>query len=151
RAGAAYPLTSLELEMGQQGAIPTYLTEVISSRRLTPNLCEVVVGGHGLAGFESRGGDQFVYVLVARPGHTLPDGYSMADWMADDVDARPYGAYYTVREWDPIGACLVLWAVEHGHHDGVGRWFARCVPGDRLALWGPRGGFSSDDIYTADP
>lgn len=151
RAGRAVPLTSLEREMEQQGAIPTHLTEVIAARRLTPNLLEVVVGGSGLAAFESRRGDQFVYVLVARPGHTLPDGYSMADWMADDVDARPYGAYYTVREWDPIGARLMLWAVEHGHNDGVGGWFARCAPGDRLALWGPRDGFWSEGVYAVDP
>ena len=151
RAGTAYPLTSLELEMGQQGAIPTYLTEVISSRRLTPNLCEVVVGGPGLVAFESLGGDQFAYVLVARAGRRLPAPYSMADWMADDPQSRPHGAYYTVREWDPVGARIVLWAVVHGHDHGVGGWCARCAPGDRLALWGPRAGFGSDGIYTADP
>jgi NADPH-dependent ferric siderophore reductase len=151
RAGESVPLTSLEREMADQGAIPTHVTEVLETRRLTPNLREVVVGGPSLATFESVGGDQFAYVLVARPGRQLRDRYSMADWMADDADSRPLGAYYTVRAWNPITARLVLWAVVHGHHGGVGEWLARCTPGDRLALWGPRAGFGGDGVYATDP
>jgi NADPH-dependent ferric siderophore reductase len=147
RAGEGVPLTSLEREVAQQGAIPTLSAEVIATRAVTPNLREIVVGGPGLATFESIGGDQFVYVLVARPGRRLPDGYSIGDWMADEPDTRPYGAYYTVRAWDPRNSRVVLWAVAHGHHEGVGSWFARCVPGDRLALWGPREGFWGNGAY----
>jgi NADPH-dependent ferric siderophore reductase len=150
-AGEGFPRTSLEREMAHQDGIPTHLAEVIETRPLTPNLREIVVGGPGLATFMSVGGDQFVYVLVARPGHALPDGYSMSDWMAGDADTRPYGAYYTVRAWDPINARLVLWAVVRGDHAGVGGWFAECVPGDRLALWGPREGFWGDGTYAPDP
>lgn len=147
RAGEGYPVTSLEREFAEQGAIPTHLTEVLEVRDLTPNLREIVVGGAGLAAFRSLGGDQFAYVLVARPGRRLPDTYSMAQWMGEDPDTRPLGAYYTVRSWDPATSRMVLWAVLHGHADGVGGWFARCRPGDRLALWGPRGGFASDGVY----
>ena len=63
--------------------------------------------------------------------------------------SRPYGAYYTVRRWDPERAEITLWAVVHGHAEGVGGWFAHCAPGDRLAIWGPRHGFWSDGVYAA--
>ena len=105
----------------------------------------IVIGGPELARFPSVGGDQFFYVLVARPGdEPLADGYTMSDWMAADEAARPYGAYYTVRHWDPERSELTLWAVVHGHAEGVGGWFAHCAPGDRLAIWGPRHGCWSD-------
>lgn len=148
-AGAHYPLTSLEREYAEQGTIPTHHAEVLAVTDLTPNLREIVVGGPGLAGYRSAGGDQFLYVLVARPGTELPDTYSMADWMSADPDTRPLGAYYTVRHWDPITCQLTLWAVLHGHHGGVGGWFGGCRPGDPMALWGPRAGFWSDGEYAA--
>lgn len=153
-AGDEYPLTSLEREFARQGQVPTHLAEVLSVRDLTGNLREIVVGGPRLGGYRSVGGDQFVYVLVARPGEELPDDYSMADWMAADTDTRPYGAYYTVRGWDPATCAMTLWAVLHGHHapgrwEGVGGWFASCHPGDRLAIWGPRAGYWDDGEYAA--
>jgi NADPH-dependent ferric siderophore reductase len=150
-AGEAFPLTSLEREMAHQGTIPTHLAEVITTRRLTPHPREVVIGGPGLAGFESVGGDQFAYVLVARAGQRLPDRYSMADWMADGAATRPHGGYYTVRDWDPTSARMVLWAVAHGHPEGVGGWFDHSTPGERLALWGPRPGFWAEGTYAPDP
>lgn len=145
--GEAYPLTSLERELTEQGQIPTHLADVLAVRDLTGNLREIVVGGPRLRGYRSVGGDQFVYVLVARPGDALPDQYSMAEWMAADPDTRPLGAYYTVRDWNPVTHEMTLWAVVHGHADGVGGWFSRCRPGDRLALWGPRAGFWGDGQY----
>ena len=145
--GEAYPLTSLEREFAEQGQIPTHLAEVLAVRDLTGNLREIVIGGPRLGGYRSVGGDQFVYVLVARPGEQLPDGYSMTDWMAADPATRPYGAYYTVRHWNPATREMTLWAVVHGHHEGVGGWFVGCRPGDRLALWGPRAGFWGDGHY----
>lgn len=142
-----YPLTSLEREFAQQRSIPTHHAHVQRIAELTPNLREVVIGGPGLAAYRSLGGDQFVYLLVARPGAELPGAYSMAEWMAADPATRPRGAYYTTRSWDPARGELTLWAVVHGHHDGVGGWLTRCAPGDRLALWGPRDGFWSDAGY----
>lgn len=145
--GDRSPITSLERELTEQAAIPTATAEVVRAGDLTANLREVVVGGPGLAGYRSVGGDQFVYVLVARPGEVLPATYSMAEWMAADPQTRPLGAYYTVRSWDVAAGEMTLWAVVHGHDHGVGAWLATCAPGDRLALWGPRAGFGGDGAY----
>lgn len=141
-AGDSVPPTSLERELATTGSLPTFIGAVESARSLTPNLREIVVGGD-LSGFESHGGDQFVYVIVPRRGGPeIPDGYTMADARAAaDADDAPLGAYYTVRRWDPHRERITLWAVVHGHDDGVGGWAAGCTPGDRLALWGPREGF----------
>ena len=54
-----------------------------------------------------------------------------------------------MRHWDAERSELTLWAVVHGHAEGVGGWFAHCAPGDRLAIWGPRHGFWSDDAYAS--
>ena len=147
-AGEDVPLTSLEREVAGRGTLPTFVTNVRAVAELTPNLRQVVIGGPELAHIRLVGGDQFFYVLVTRPGdEPLPDGYAMADWMAADEATRPYGAYYTVRHWNPERAEITLWAVVHGHAAGVGGWFAHCAPGDRLAIWGPRHGFWSDGVY----
>ncbi len=145
------PLTSLERELGEQAEIRTHLGEVRRTRDLTGNLREVVVGGPGLAEHVSVGGDQFLYVMVARPGSALPASYSIAEWIAADPEARPYGAYYTTRRWDPASRELTMWAVVHDHPDGVGAWMATCRPGDRLALWGPRSGYWSEGAYAPEP
>lgn len=150
-AGEQVPPTSIERELTGNATLPTFVTSVVGVAELTPNLREVVIGGPELAAFPSAGGDEFFYVLVARDGaDPLPDGYTMADWMAADEATRPHGAYYTVRRWDPERAEITLWAVLHGHHDGVGGWLGRCGPGDRLAIWGPRHGFWSDGVYVAN-
>jgi NADPH-dependent ferric siderophore reductase len=154
QAGSSVPLTSLEREFVEQVELRTFVTEVRATRELTPNLREVVVGGAGLADFVPRGGDEFLFVMVPRSGGApIPDDFSMSTWIEEDAGARPRGAYYTVRRWDPEPHELTLWAVRHGHADSVGGFFARCQPGDRLALWGPREGFWSQGAYApaADP
>ena len=89
-AGSAVPMTSLEREVAGRGTLPTFVTQVLAVADLTPNLREIVIGGPELARFPSVGGDQFFYVLVARPGdEPLADGYTMADWMAADDGDPP--------------------------------------------------------------
>lgn len=158
--GDSVPLTAAERASSSIGTLPTFVTEVVSSRQLTPNLLELVIGGAGLAEFESKGGDEFFWTMTARPGaDPLPDGYAMAEWMAAaESPTRPFGAYYTVRRWDPERHEITLWAVLHHHADddadagitGVGTWFEHCAPGDRLAIWGPRAGAWGDDVYRVD-
>lgn len=161
RAGEGVPLTSVEREQAVTATLPTFVTEVIARRSLTPNLVEVVIGGDGLRDFAPAVGDQFFWAMAARDGGTpIDDGFTMADWLgATDTAARPFGGYYTVRRWDPTTHRITLWSVIHGGHDhgghdhgddsnpegatpatGMGTWFARCTPGERIAIWGPRAG-----------
>lgn len=142
-AGPDVPSTSIERELATVPTLPTFVTSVDEVRDLTPNLREIVLAG-GLEAFPSDGGDQFVYLMVPRMGGPeIPDGYTMADLRVADPDDAPLAAYYTVRSWDPVGHRMTLWAVLHGHDEGVGGWAARCEVGDRVACWGPREGFGT--------
>lgn len=139
-AGERVPLTSTEREMATLGSLPTFVSEVAEVRDLSPNLREIVLTG-GLDGFASSGSDQFVYLMVRRPGGPeVPVGHTMAAQQSADSETAPLGAYYTVRSWDPERRRLVLWVVLHGHGSGVGGWATRCTVGERVALWGPRHG-----------
>jgi NADPH-dependent ferric siderophore reductase len=142
-AGPDVPPTSVERELATVATLPTFVTNVAEVRDLTPNLREIVLAG-GLDAFPSVGGDQFVYLMVPRPGGPeIPDGYTMADLREADPDNGPIAAYYTVRAWDPVGHRMTLWAVLHGRDEGVVGWAARCEVGDRVACWGPREGFGT--------
>ncbi len=141
-AGDAMPLTSLELEGGETTAIRTFDTSVAEVSRVNDSLVQIVLAG-GLDEYVTLGGDQFLYLMVPRSGEEpLPQGYAMADFMAQSDEERPLGAYYTVRHWDEDTKRITLWAVLHGHDDGLGAWASRCSVGDRVLFWGPRHGFS---------
>lgn len=138
RVGDAVAPTSIERELAQRPRLRSYPVQVVRRDRLAPNLIEVVVTGD-FDRFGVNGGDDFVYVIVARDG-ALPAGYEMAEFMATEPDQRPFGAYYTVRRWDPERRELTLWAVDHGCETGIGAWAATCRPGDQAIVWGPRPG-----------
>lgn len=140
-AGTRMAVTSMEHEIAHTGSLHTYAATVAAVRELSPNLREIVVTG-SFDGLQTLGQDQFVFVFVPRQGD-LPDDYSMAAYMAEDADTRPYGAYYTVRSWDPETKRMTLWFALHDHEAGVGGWAGRAVVGDRLALWGPRAPFEA--------
>ena len=141
-AGDSMPLTSLELEGGDTAKIRTFDTRVAEVSRVNDSLVQIVLAG-GLDEYVTLGGDQFLYLMVPRPGDAaLPEGYDMADFMSQTDEERPLGAYYTVRHWDEDAKRITLWAVVHGHDDGLGAWLGRCEVGDRVLFWGPRHGFS---------
>jgi NADPH-dependent ferric siderophore reductase len=141
--GTDVPPTSLEHELTVNATLPTWVTSVVSVDDLTPTLRRVVVGGEALAGLVSLGLDQFVYVMVDRPGAASPvirDGFDMAQYQQLPAAEAPAGAYYTIRSWDPAAHTVELWMVRH-QHGALGRWSMSCQPGDTLAMWGPRRGF----------
>lgn len=139
-AGERVPLTSLERELENRGTLPTHITEVVDATRVAPNLVEIVFEG-GFESFRSVGGEQFLYVMVPRSDdQPVPIDHTMASQMGADPDEAPLGAYYTVRRWDPDAGRVTMWFVLHGHAHGVGGWAARCRPGERVAMWGPREG-----------
>jgi NADPH-dependent ferric siderophore reductase len=144
RAGATVPLTSLEQELEQTANLHTFVTAVEQVDDVTPALRRIVVRG-GLDGFVPRGPDQFVYVMVPRPGgdpSLIAPGFRMEHFQQMPETERPAGAYYTVRRWDAERGAMELWFVLHHEDAGVGGWARRAQPGDRVALWGPRTSFA---------
>lgn len=141
-AGDAAPPTSIERELESTKKLSTFVTRVARVREVTPHLRGITFAG-GLEGFRPIGPDQFVYVMVPRPGQgeTIHDGVTMAELRAAPASQRPAAAYYTVRSFRPQTGELDVWFVLHDQQDGVSGWAESAAPGDRAALWGPRTAF----------
>ncbi len=137
--GDAEPLTSLEEELQTTGELLTRVTSVVEVTELSPNLRRIVLQG-GLDDWEPYEADDFAFLFVPRSpdDDTIGDGFSMSSWQELPEDERPPGAYYTIRRFDRDASSIELWAVLHGHDEGVGGWAARAEPGETVAVWGPR-------------
>ncbi|MEL6894308.1 MAG: siderophore-interacting protein, partial [Actinomycetota bacterium] len=140
--GDDLPLTSLEREL-TGGEFTTFVTEVAALVDVAPNLRQITFR-RGLEGFESLGGDQFLYVLLPPPGRTELTVDEDFSWLAYDEmpeAERPAGAYYSVRAWRPETHELDMWFVLHGDAGASSAWASRAIPGQPVALWGPRRSF----------
>lgn len=92
---------------------------VLERRRLSAHLVRLVLGGDGLAGFESTG---------------VPD-----EWVGLVVPGQFQSRYYTVRSWSE--GRLVLDVVIH-ESGLVTEWAARDCVGERVEVTEPRGSFA---------
>ncbi|HEY0240052.1 MAG TPA: siderophore-interacting protein [Friedmanniella sp.] len=111
--------------------------EVLATRRLTPHLLRVELGGDGLRTWESSGApDERLVLVLPAPGSreaaapvTLPDGTQ--DY--PDADDQPPMRSYTVRSWDgETGRMFVDLVV---HEGGVASTWAQTTrPGDVIYL-----------------
>lgn len=119
---------------------------VIETEFLTPHYVRVVLGGEGLAEFEPAPfTDQYVNALF------VPDGAPYAvPFDPDEVkdlpsELRPRGRRYTIRWWDAEARRVAIDFVVHGDVGHAGRWAANAIPGDRLQIVGPTGGYRPAD------
>jgi NADPH-dependent ferric siderophore reductase len=96
-----------------------YDAQVLRREQVSPHLVRLVLGGPGLAGFESTG---------------VPD-----EWVGLVVPGQFQSRYYTVRSWD--GAELVVDVVVH-EVGLVTEWAAGEVTGDTVVLTEPKGSFA---------
>ncbi|MBB5914453.1 NADPH-dependent ferric siderophore reductase [Nocardia transvalensis] len=82
-------------------------TEVLASKRVSPNFVRVTLGGAGLGEFVPMGFDQwFRLFLPGRNGLRLPTASSnlwYAQYLMMSKDQRPLVRNYTVREFRPAG------------------------------------------------
>lgn len=98
---------------------------VVASAWLGPHLVRLTLGGLGFAQFEDRA-DTDKYVKL----------------MFTDADALIVTRTYTVRRVDPAAQTLDIDFVVHGDEGLAGPWAASAVPGTRIRLMGPGGGYS---------
>jgi NADPH-dependent ferric siderophore reductase len=113
-------------------ARPKIELEVLSTRRLSPHLVRLILGGDGFAGFTSNAfTDRYVKVFFSPSG-----------------DEAPVTRTYTVREVNEAEQWLAVDFVVHGDEGLAGPWAASAAPGDRVVLTGPGGGYTPDP--TAD-
>lgn len=125
---------------GDLESIPTHVTRVAKTRRLSPGLVRLTFSG-GLDRYLTAGPDSFVYVLLPPPGRTGLTVGTDFSWIACfemPESERPVGAYYTVRHHRPELDEIDIDVVLHGDSGPASAWAARARPGDPAALWGPR-------------
>ncbi|WP_221177324.1 siderophore-interacting protein [Nocardioides marmoriginsengisoli] len=111
---------------------------VVRTSDLSPTLRRIVLGGPGLAGFETTGcGDEYLRVILPPPGSTEPILPTITDGVLD------YGSVnldllrtYTVRRYDAAAGEVTLDFVLH--EQGVATTWARTAsPGDVVGLNSP--------------
>ncbi|WP_439591119.1 siderophore-interacting protein [Microbacterium sp.] len=103
---------------------PLIELEVVRSRRLSPQLVRVTLGGSGFTAFEDR-----------------PDTDKYVKLRFTALDGHPVTRTYTVRSVDAAAQTLDLDFVVHGDEGLAGPWAASVQPGARLSFMGPGGGY----------
>lgn len=119
---------------------------VSSTARISPSFQRIVLTGQMLASFDlprpachlklvlPDEGERDVRLIEGEDGLELPAG-----------DDRPVLRTYTARAWDPQRLELTVDVALHEHAGPAARWATTCVPGDRLAIVGPGGGYDPDE------
>jgi len=105
-----------------------YAAVVRRRERLSPHLVRLVLGGEGLAGFESTG---------------IPD-----EWVGLVVPGQFQSRYYTVRSWTPPDAGEAELTVDIVVHQVglVTEWATRPdVVGETVTITEPRGSYAAPD------
>jgi NADPH-dependent ferric siderophore reductase len=117
-----------------------FLAEVARIASVTPHMVRITLTGSDLTQYESVGADQFLYVFLPEANGAKPrveHDFTWDDWRNLPPEERQIGRYYTVRYCRPEAGELDLDFVLHGDGPATS-WAARAVPGDPVALWGPR-------------
>lgn len=112
--------------------------------RLTPHMIRVVLGGEGLAAFDTDGStDSYMKLLFPPPAPEDPDTFDLEAVRAESPRQEwPVTRTYTVRSWDPATRELAIDFIHHGDTGLAGVWAAGARPGDRLRLIGPSGSYA---------
>ncbi|SFL13340.1 siderophore-interacting protein [Streptomyces pini] len=116
---------------------------VVRTRRLSPGMVRVVLGGQSLAGFPAGAyTDHYVKLLFPAEGVRYPEPFDLADIRARlPRDQWPVTRTYTVRAWDAQACELTVDFVVHGDEGLAGPWAARAEPGEEVLFLGPGGGY----------
>jgi NADPH-dependent ferric siderophore reductase len=83
------------------------MAEVVNTKRITPNMMRVTLGGDGLAQFTPAGYDQWFRLFLPRAGQdmlrlpTRASGLWYAEYLATPKARRPWVRNYTVRSARP--------------------------------------------------
>lgn len=120
---------------------------VVRTRRLTPHMVRVVLGGESLSGFGAgEWTDHYVKLLFPAPGagwQSYPEPFDLDAVRRELPRERwPLTRTYTVREWDPDALELSLDFVVHGDRGLAGPWAERARPGEEVRFLGPGGAYA---------
>lgn len=133
---------AMPLERSEHACVPATVLRV---EWVAPQLRRLTVHAPGLAGwYAPLGPDEYVGLVMPRPGTTLPDLSGISGPNPRPVigempeETRPDVRWYTVRAWRPELAELDVEVVLHPEgevEEGPGaRWVRDAAPGDELAV-----------------
>jgi NADPH-dependent ferric siderophore reductase len=114
---------------------------VISTRKLSPGIVGVTIGGPDLAHFEYLGADQAFRLFFPRAGQAelrVPPPTAkgwMVPYLRMPAAARPHVRFYTVRAFRQGSLELDLEVVAHGIGAPGSGWASQAGPGDEVGLY----------------
>jgi len=103
---------------------------VISTRRLTPNMIRITLGGDELAGFPPD--QESGYVKLHFPAQKQ-------GIFTFRSSRKARLRTYTIRNFNPVARELEVDFVVHGDNGPASAWALRAKPGDTIGLTGPGG------------
>lgn len=122
------------------------LLQVRRSRRITPRMIRVTLGGEELDGFGGDGPDRRIKMFFPVPGQDRPAVPRATSggplWPAGE--ARPTIRTYTVRRFDPGTGELDVDFVLHGGHGPAAAWASTAEPGSWVGVSEPGGRYVPD-------
>ncbi|MFY1699936.1 MULTISPECIES: siderophore-interacting protein [unclassified Solwaraspora] len=117
------------------------VVDVVGTKRISPNIIRVTVGGEQLQRLPDHGFDHwFRLFLPQESGETNFDVPHRADtigylkYLRMPAATRPHLRNYTVRAFRPADRELDIDFVVHGDEGVATRWVQRTAPGDTVAL-----------------
>jgi NADPH-dependent ferric siderophore reductase len=130
------------------------VTRLLVSRTewLTPHMIRVVLGGPGLATFQTNGfTDKYVKLMFPRPGVEYPEPLDMTV-IRDEMPREqwPVTRTYTVRYFDDVAGELAIDFVTHGDEGIAAPWASTARPGDEVLVRGVGAGGAYAPSPTAD-
>ena len=139
---AAYARSmAMPLDRVEHRCVPGTVTAAVD---VAPWLRRLTLHVPGLRGYEVLGPDEYVGLVMPRPGTTLPDLSSVTGPNPRPVlatmpeDEQPDVRWYTVRDWRPDAAELDVEVVLHPRgavEEGPGAtWVRAAGPGDEVAV-----------------
>lgn len=127
-------------------AMALHHVQVRATRRISPQMVRITLGGPSLADFVDDGPDQRCKLFLPRSGRGAPVISDDPDWyrawreLPDEV--RPIMRTYTIRRARPEKHEVDIDFVLHDIHGPASSWATRARLGDRVALFGPRADYA---------
>jgi len=114
--------------------------DVVGTKRVSPNVVRVTLGGEGMDHFTPMGYDQWFRLFLSRPDQdvlrlpTRSSGLWYVQYLATPRAKRPYVRNYTVRAVRADLRELDVDFVVHGDEGPASRFALTAEPGERVGL-----------------